>query len=33
MPAANTPEEFAAEIRNDRALAPQVVKAAGLEPQ
>ena len=33
VPAANTPEEFAAEIRNDRALAHQVVKAAGLEPQ
>jgi tripartite-type tricarboxylate transporter receptor subunit TctC len=33
VPAANTPEEFAAEIRNDRALAQQVVKAAGLEPQ
>ena len=33
VPAANAPEEFAAEIRNDRALAQQVVKAAGLEPQ
>ena len=33
VPAANTPEEFAAEIRKDRALAQQVVKAAGLEPQ
>ena len=33
VPAANTPAEFAAEIRNDRALAQQVVKAAGLEPQ
>jgi tripartite-type tricarboxylate transporter receptor subunit TctC len=33
VPAANTPEEFAAEIRSDRALAQQVVKAAGLEPQ
>jgi tripartite-type tricarboxylate transporter receptor subunit TctC len=33
VPAANTPEQFAAEIRNDRALAQQVVKAAGLEPQ
>jgi tripartite-type tricarboxylate transporter receptor subunit TctC len=33
VPAANTPEEFAAEIRNDRALAQQVVRAAGLEPQ
>ena len=27
------PEEFAADIRSDRALAQQVVKAAGLEPQ
>jgi tripartite-type tricarboxylate transporter receptor subunit TctC len=33
VPAANTPEQFAAEIRRDRALAQQVVKAAGLEPQ
>ena len=33
VPAANTPEQFAAEIRSDRALAQQVVKAAGLEPQ
>ena len=31
--AINTPDEFAAEIRRDRALAQQVVKAAGLEPQ
>ena len=33
VPAVNTPEEFAAEIRQDRALAQEVVKAAGLEPQ
>jgi tripartite-type tricarboxylate transporter receptor subunit TctC len=33
VPAINTPEEFAAEIRKDRALAQEVVKAAGLEPQ
>jgi tripartite-type tricarboxylate transporter receptor subunit TctC len=33
VPAANTPEQFVAEIRNDRALARQVVEAAGLEPQ
>jgi tripartite-type tricarboxylate transporter receptor subunit TctC len=31
--AINTPDEFAAEIRRDRALAQQVVKASGLEPQ
>jgi tripartite-type tricarboxylate transporter receptor subunit TctC len=33
VPAINTPEQFAAEIRQDRALAQAVVKAAGLEPQ
>jgi tripartite-type tricarboxylate transporter receptor subunit TctC len=33
VPAINTPEQFAAEIRQDRALAQEVVKAAGLEPQ
>jgi tripartite-type tricarboxylate transporter receptor subunit TctC len=33
VPAINTPEEFAAEIRKDRVLAQEVVKAAGLEPQ
>jgi tripartite-type tricarboxylate transporter receptor subunit TctC len=33
VPAINTPEQFAAEIRKDRALAQEVVKAAGLEPQ
>ena len=32
VPAINTPEEFAAEIRKDRALAQEVVKSAGLEP-
>ncbi|OLB76343.1 MAG: tripartite tricarboxylate transporter substrate binding protein [Alphaproteobacteria bacterium] len=31
--AINTPEQFAAEIKRDRALAEAVVKAAGLEPQ
>jgi len=33
VPAINTPEEFAAEIRADRAAAAQVVKAAGMQPQ
>jgi tripartite-type tricarboxylate transporter receptor subunit TctC len=33
VPAVNTPEQFADEIRNDRVLARQVVKDAGLEPQ
>jgi tripartite-type tricarboxylate transporter receptor subunit TctC len=33
VPAINTPEQFAAEIRKDRTLAQEVVKAAGLEPQ
>ena len=33
VPAINTPEQFADEIRKDRVLAQQVVKAAGLEPQ
>ena len=33
VPAINTPEEFAAEIRADRAAAEQVVKAAGMQPQ
>src|SRR5262245_59515358 len=32
-PAANTPEQFAAEIRSDRALAQRVVKDARLERQ
>jgi len=33
VPAINTPEQFAAEIRTDRAEAEQVVKAAGMTPQ
>lgn len=33
VPAINTPEEFAAEIKADRAGAEQVVKASGLQPQ
>jgi tripartite-type tricarboxylate transporter receptor subunit TctC len=33
VPAINTPEEFAAEIKVDRAAAAQVVKAAGMTPQ
>src|SRR5919198_5334740 len=33
VPAANTPEQFAEEIKKDRAMAQQVVKDAGLEPQ
>jgi tripartite-type tricarboxylate transporter receptor subunit TctC len=33
VPAANTPEQFAEQIRKDRAIARQVVKDAGLEPQ
>ena len=33
VPAINTPEEFAAEIKADRAAAQQVVKAAGMQPQ
>jgi tripartite-type tricarboxylate transporter receptor subunit TctC len=32
-PVASTPEEFAAFIKKDRALAQQIVKEAGLEPQ
>src|SRR5882757_260373 len=32
-PAINTPEQFAEEIKKDRAVAQQVVKDAGLEPQ
>jgi tripartite-type tricarboxylate transporter receptor subunit TctC len=32
-PAINTPEQFAEEIKKDRAVARQVVKDAGLEPQ
>jgi tripartite-type tricarboxylate transporter receptor subunit TctC len=33
VPAVNTPEQFADEIRKDRVAAGQVVKEAGLEPQ
>jgi tripartite-type tricarboxylate transporter receptor subunit TctC len=33
VPAINTPDQFAAEIKKDRVVAEQVVKAAGLEPQ
>ena len=33
VPAINTPEQFAAEIKKDRVIAEQVVKDAGLEPQ
>lgn len=33
VPAINTPEQFAAEIKADRAAAQQVVKASGLQPQ
>jgi tripartite-type tricarboxylate transporter receptor subunit TctC len=33
VPAINTPDEFAAEIKKDRVTAGQVVKDAGLEPQ
>jgi len=33
VPAINTPEQFAAAIRQERAVAAQVVKEAGLQPQ
>ena len=33
VPAINTPEQFAEEIKKDRVMAKQVVKDAGLEPQ
>ena len=33
VPAINTPEQFAEDIRQDRIVAEQVVKDAGLEPQ
>ena len=33
VPAINTPEQFAQDIKKDRATAQQVVKEAGLEPQ
>jgi tripartite-type tricarboxylate transporter receptor subunit TctC len=33
VPAIDTPDQFAAEIKNERVVAQQVVKDAGLEPQ
>ena len=33
VPAINTPEEFAEEIKRDRIMAQKVVKDAGIEPQ
>ena len=33
VPAINTPEQFAEEIKRDRVVAKQVVKDAGFEPQ
>ena len=33
VPAVNTPEQFAEEIKKDRAMAERVVKEAGLTPQ
>jgi tripartite-type tricarboxylate transporter receptor subunit TctC len=33
VPAINTPEEFAAQIKQDRAVAERVVRDAGFEPQ
>jgi tripartite-type tricarboxylate transporter receptor subunit TctC len=33
VPAINTPEQFAAEIKADRAAAQRVVKASGMQPQ
>ncbi len=33
VPAINTPEQFAAEIKADRAVAEQVVKESGMQPQ
>jgi tripartite-type tricarboxylate transporter receptor subunit TctC len=33
VPAINSPEEFATEIKRDRSVAEGVVKAAGMEPQ
>ncbi len=33
VPANNTPEQFAEEIKRDRAAAERVVKEAGLTPQ
>jgi tripartite-type tricarboxylate transporter receptor subunit TctC len=33
VPAINTPEQFAAQIKADRAAAQEVVKASGMQPQ
>ncbi len=33
VPAANTPEQFAADIKRERPIAEKVVKDAGFEPQ
>jgi tripartite-type tricarboxylate transporter receptor subunit TctC len=33
VPAINTPDQFAAEVKTERVVAQQVVKDAGLEPQ
>jgi len=33
VPAINTPDQFAAEIKADRVAAQEVVKASGLQPQ
>jgi tripartite-type tricarboxylate transporter receptor subunit TctC len=33
VPAINTPEQFAAHIKADRAAAQGVVKASGMQPQ
>ena len=33
VPAVNTPEQFAAEIKENREAAKQVVKESGLQPQ
>ena len=33
VPAINTPDQFAAQIKADRAAAQDVVKASGMQPQ
>jgi tripartite-type tricarboxylate transporter receptor subunit TctC len=33
VPAANTPEQFAADMKRERVVAEKVVKDAGFEPQ
>jgi tripartite-type tricarboxylate transporter receptor subunit TctC len=33
VPAINTPDQFAAQIKADRAAAQEVVKASGMQPQ